>query len=298
MANRYQDDRSRRDRYSDYRRQQEQFQSGRDYEDDYGQMGDSWRDQDEQQNAWQRDYDRSYLENDRFGTAGYGAARYSPGRGRRFDTFTGNDFGGRDFAGGAGTYGRERSPIGGERARGRGSYGAGMWGAGTYGAGSQLAANHGEWREPSREYRDYRDTWGGFGGGERHGRGHEHDERGFLERAGDTIAHWLGDDADYRRGYRGRGPANYTRSDERIREDACDRLTEDWRVDASQIEIRVEDGELTLDGTVSSREQKRRAEDCVEDLSGVRHVQNNLRVRDESWGDTRGSQSNPTSTQA
>ena len=60
----------------------------------------------------------------------------------------------------------------------------------------------------------------------------------------------------------------------------------------------MQNGELTLDGTVPSREHKRRAEDCVEELSGVRHVQNNLRVRDESWDDTRSSQSKPTSTQA
>jgi len=157
------------------------------------------------------------------------------------------------------------------------------------GAGSQLAANHGEWRDtwdlrtggpnPSREDRDYRDTWGGVG----RTRDRDPNERGFLERAGDTIAQWLGDDADYgrgERGHRGKGPANYTRSDERIRDDANDRLTDDWRVDASRIEVAVENGEITLNGTVPSREQKRKAEDCVEDISGVRNVQNNLRVAD------------------
>jgi osmotically-inducible protein OsmY len=70
----------------------------------------------------------------------------------------------------------------------------------------------------------------------------------------------------------------YTRSDERILEDACDALTEDWRVDARKIQVSVSNGEVTLEGTVPGRLQKRRAEDCVEDLSGVRHVQNNLRV--------------------
>ncbi len=54
-------------------------------------------------------------------------------------------------------------------------------------------------------------------------------------------------------------------------------------------------GEVTLNGTVTSREQKRRAEDLVEDLSGVKHVQNNLRVRESTaWdrnngGETSGS---------
>ena len=43
-------------------------------------------------------------------------------------------------------------------------------------------------------------------------------------------------------------------------------------------------GEVTLDGTVPSREQKRRAEDLIDSLSGVKHVQNNLRVSEtSSW---------------
>src|SRR5690606_6672826 len=74
------------------------------------------------------------------------------------------------------------------------------------------------------------------------------------------------------------------RSDERIMEDACDALTQDWGVDARQISVTVSNGEETLDGTVPSRQQKRRAEDCVDDLSGVTHVQNNLRVQQpQSW---------------
>ena len=42
---------------------------------------------------------------------------------------------------------------------------------------------------------------------------------------------------------------------------------------------------VTLDGTVSTRLQKRRAEDCAEDVSGVKHVQNNLRVQEQSTWD-------------
>ena len=40
--------------------------------------------------------------------------------------------------------------------------------------------------------------------------------------------------------------------------------------------------EVTLSGTVDSREAKRRAEDCAETISGVKHVQNNLRVQDKA----------------
>src|SRR5262249_36107956 len=88
-----------------------------------------------------------------------------------------------------------------------------------------------------------------------------------------------------RESYRGHGPSNYTRTDERIREDASERLTDDWSVDARNIEVKVSGGEITLDGTVRTRDQKRRAEDLVEDLSGVKHVQNNLRVDEGSTWD-------------
>lgn len=80
-------------------------------------------------------------------------------------------------------------------------------------------------------------------------------------------------------GHRGRGPKGYRRSDERIREDVGDRLTDDPWIDASDIEIEVRDGEVTLRGTVDNRTTRRRAEDLAESISGVRYVQNNLRVR-------------------
>src|SRR3712207_6478486 len=78
--------------------------------------------------------------------------------------------------------------------------------------------------------------------------------------------------------HRGRGPKGYKRSDERIHEDVCERLTEDPMIDASNVEVEVKNGEVTLSGTVSSRGLKRRAEDLAELASGVGHVQNNLRV--------------------
>jgi osmotically-inducible protein OsmY len=107
-------------------------------------------------------------------------------------------------------------------------------------------------------------------------------DRGMFERAGDEVASWFGDEDAARRrkmDHRGRGPKGYSRSDDRIREDVNDRLTDDWKVDASSIEVTVEGGEVTLTGEVESREAKRHAEDCVENVSGVTHVQNNLRVK-------------------
>ena len=88
--------------------------------------------------------------------------------------------------------------------------------------------------------------------------------------------------------HRGKGPKNYARSDERIRDDVNDRLTDDSWLNAQDIDVEVQDREVTLSGHVLSREDKRRAEVLAENVSGVNHVQNNLRVktRDDDKADT------------
>jgi len=75
----------------------------------------------------------------------------------------------------------------------------------------------------------------------------------------------------------GRPPKNYLRFDDRIYEDVCERLTQDPKIDASHIEVRVKDGIVHLSGMVDSREQKRYAEDCVEKIRGVRDIENKIR---------------------
>src|SRR5688572_25409009 len=77
----------------------------------------------------------------------------------------------------------------------------------------------------------------------------------------------------------GRGPKGYTRSDERIREDICDRLSDDDEVDARDITVTVKGAEVTLEGTVNDRRSKHRAEDIAESVSGVKDVNNHLRAR-------------------
>lgn len=58
-----------------------------------------------------------------------------------------------------------------------------------------------------------------------------------------------------------------------------DRLRNAHGLDISDIDVIVESGEVTLNGSVRHRGDKRRAEDLV-DVADVTHVQNNLRVRD------------------
>jgi len=128
------------------------------------------------------------------------------------------------------------------------------------------------------------------------------------------VSSWFGDeDAERRREwdkqhsgqYRGIGPKGYSRSDERIKEDVNDRLSDDVFVDASEIEVTVNQGEVTLMGTVNERSQKRRAEDIAEQVSGVKNVENRIRVTSSSqwpvspqWSGESGSTMGSTSTQS
>ncbi len=80
-------------------------------------------------------------------------------------------------------------------------------------------------------------------------------------------------------GHSGRGPKGYARSDERIREDVCEQLSENDEVDASDVEVTVSNREVTLTGTIETRRMKHIAEDIADAVSGVNDVHNNITVR-------------------
>jgi osmotically-inducible protein OsmY len=110
-------------------------------------------------------------------------------------------------------------------------------------------------------------------------------DRNWFDRASDEVSSWFGDDDAERRrerdkqlSHRGKGPKNYSRSDDRIKEDINDKLSDDPFIDASDIDVTVSSGEVTLTGTVDHRSTKRRAEDLAEAVSGVKHVENRVRV--------------------
>lgn len=164
-----------------------------------------------------------------------------------------------------------------------------------------------DWEEPgagwSSENDDYRENQyggpgygglryeGGYGRGmQGQGAGGSEYERHFGDQARSGVAgrpawgtgmsgraNWSGSGMSGG-GMAGKGPKGYARSDERIREQVCDCLTDDPHIDASAIEVQVKGGEVTMSGTVDSRNAKRHAEDLIERLGGVKHVQNNLRV--------------------
>lgn len=76
-----------------------------------------------------------------------------------------------------------------------------------------------------------------------------------------------------------RPPKGYKRSDARIREDVCDRLGHLERVDPSDVEVSVKDGQVTLSGTVGTRWEKHVVENQAAAVSGVVDVDNGIRVR-------------------
>lgn len=210
------------------------------------------------------------------GSAGYG--------GRFEEDRRGSGFGGERDRGYEGGYGRDEP----REQYSRGGYGGRDYERGSYGADR---GHGGSGRDSDLEaaYRELRDRGDGHVGRDRNYGFTGGQDQGFWRAAADEVRSWFGDDDSERRRHgpgeqhhRGRGPRNYSRSDERIRDDVNDRLTDDPYVDASEIDVSVQNREVTLSGTVHSRSDKRRAEDVAESVSGVTHVQNNLRVQSQT----------------
>ena len=110
---------------------------------------------------------------------------------------------------------------------------------------------------------------------------HEHDQR-FDRHAGGPQFEETPHPSLWQRvkgAFSGKGPKNWTRLDERIREDVCERLADHPHIDASDIEVVVKDGEVTLVGLVDHRRTKRLAEDVTEEVRGVKDIHNQIKVK-------------------
>lgn len=213
--------------------------------------------------------------------------------------------GGEDWRGGYGGGERERGAYGGGREGGRGAYGEDWRGGygGGYGAweGSRGGPDHtrgGGFTGPQDAYTrgmqgedmpgGYRGGLGGMPGGWPSGRGGEHYGRGGDwrgeeggERWGQgrgSSERWGEEMSGQRSSFRGLGPKGYQRSDERLKEVICEKLSDDDRVDARDISLEVKNGEVALQGHVPDRGMKYRVEDLIEQC-GVREIHNNLRVQ-------------------
>jgi hypothetical protein len=241
----------------------------------------TWRDDD-------RDFDQGYGSSQGtynqggtgYGQGSYGQGSYGPGGfGRNQNLGYGHDY--------QGTYGQGSQGY--QAAYGQGTSG---FGQGTYGPGYQGNYGQGGYQGGYGQG-GYGRRWGNRGyGSANQGNWRGNDWRGSDWRGADwrsgepanmgqadqsTSYSGLTNDWDQGR-FAGRGPKGYRRSDERIREDVSDRLTDDTWLDASNIEVRVESGMVTLTGNVGSRDDKRRAEDIAMSCSGVKDVINQIHV--------------------
>ena len=264
---------------------------------------------------WDRDYDRGAQDNRRRSESEYGGSysersenQYGYAGEPESEKYTrrlGSDRN-RFQMGSSDEYRRNRSENRGEYDRGREGY----WGRGWEHEHDERS-RYGNPVGGSGFERGYNQSTGGYSqrynypsgyrSGQQYGE-HDYDydrnresyrggERGWWDRASDEVASWFGDDEaerrrrmDEQRHHRGRGPKGYRRSDERIKEDVNDRLSDDYYIDASDVEVMVQNTEVTLTGTVRNRNDKRRAEDIAESVSGVTNVENRLRVKQHDYG--------------
>ena len=70
----------------------------------------------------------------------------------------------------------------------------------------------------------------------------------------------------------------YRRSDERVREDVCERLIVAAGLDVTDVTVDVRAGIVTLEGTVPVRQMRYVIEDIAADTAGVQDVENHIRV--------------------
>lgn len=275
------------------------------YDDDYGRSNDDqyenyfqnrrpdWNDAEHMQSRGTQGYGQ-------FGS--YGPGRYSEqgsyGRGSSGQGYrSNNDYG---FNRGDYSSGRQQGRFGSQ-------YGSQNYGSQNYGSQYSGGQNYGE---PGSSYGSY-------------GRGFGSEDYGmpsssmFSQRGGSTGGNEYGPygrspyessgygsssygtgsgfgSGDYSQGsdmgqnrgrHWGKGPKNFSRSDERIQEEVCERLMRQGQYDLSNVTIEVKNGEVTLDGHVDERRAKYAIEDAAESVIGVKDVNNNLRVQRSSGDD-------------
>jgi osmotically-inducible protein OsmY len=76
----------------------------------------------------------------------------------------------------------------------------------------------------------------------------------------------------------GQGSQFRRRSDDKIHEEIWELLSNNADLDATEVELHVESGAVTLTGTVDSRDAKWLTEDLATSVTGVREVNNRLKV--------------------
>ncbi len=282
--------------------------------DDYNERDrEDWRGRRDREQEWRgSDYgSRGQWEGGQggYGQGGWGQGGMGPGYGQGG---MGQSYGqggyGQGF--GQGEYGRQSGQGGGHwQGGGQGDWGRGGYGQGGQGGheqGSRSRVGSGDWTYGQSGYGQSAYGQGGYGqggygqsfgqgGSGQGGYGQGFGQGGYRqggfgqEGYGEGFGQGGYGQGGYGQGlryastiivgrYHGRGPKGYRRADDRIREDVSEELTRHPEIDASEVEVQVQNGEVTLTGKVEDRHQKRLAEDLAERCSGVTDVHNQLKV--------------------
>ena len=245
---------------------------GRDWHRDAGPMHGGGRDRsarewDQDRERWAREQWERSMHGDPRWESDYRGGSGSTGGGLQRGLQSGGTMG--DFSGSR----DYRSEYGHEYGR-EGNYGHGGGGiSGRPGGADETRHSGGNWFTGSHGGTPDRNPGQGFGGLGYSNADVSNERPGWNQHSG----HGAG--RDYAaRDHTGRGPRNDQRSDERIREDVCERLTRHREIDASDIDIDVREGVVTLSGHVEDKHAKRLAEDVAEEVMGVVEVRNELKA--------------------
>jgi osmotically-inducible protein OsmY len=224
-----------------------------------------------------RDYERDQGEFQGYGASRqYGSQQYGSQQGSRQQQYE--------------RYGASQGGYGGS------SFGAqnqqrGLGGRSTQ-SGYGASRGQQEYTTPGYETAGYENELG-YAGQSMSGRGYGSQYRaGTSSGYGSSSGYQLGTqqtDTGYQRSYRGMGPQSYTRPDDRIRDDVYEKLTDSDEIDARSIMVDVNQGNVTLTGTVPERRMRYAAEDLVEGCMGVANINNQLKVQGRESESTTGS---------
>ncbi|WP_317922881.1 MULTISPECIES: BON domain-containing protein [unclassified Cupriavidus] len=181
-----------------------------------------------------------YRDEDRFGPRGRGGERDERDSGARDERGERGERGGRAMHWREGME-RDRSQRGGEPSYGSGYYGDSGRGGQSFSGGQRVYPDDPGYRR----------------------------SRAFGQQAATQGQH---------AGRRVTGPKGYRRSDERVREDVCERLAMNPYIDVGEVSVEVANGVVTLDGTVRERREKYVIEEIADAVFGVTEVDNRLRM--------------------
>ena len=133
-------------------------------------------------------------------------------------------------------------------------------------------------RDPSRERSPYEERWNRYSDYASQPRGEMYERSTEPKRQTMDVHQPAGNTNIEEKNHCGKGPKNYKRSDERIRELVCEKLCDHPELDASEIEVEVKNTEVVLKGEVNQKFEKYLAEDLAASVTGVNDVQNLIRV--------------------